>query len=529
MQKIRFNTNRLKIAAGAASILLAMLSCSQGYISPVELTATALVQESISTTAVPTATVSSPTATPETPSPVPTFTDMPLATSTPRPTHTIDPNATPKPPISYYTQSGDTLPSILGRFGVTADQITASEPIPSTGLINPGILLVIPDVLEDVFESTTIMPDSEVVYSPSAADFDIEGFVADAGGYLSRYKEEVGSKQYTGAGLIKRVATENSINPYLLLAVLEYKSGWVYGGPTNIAEAEYPMGYVRLEYKGLYKQLSWTVSQLSIGYYGWRAGTLTTLTYHDGTQQRLSPGLNAGTVAVQYLFSRLYDRLEWAGALYGENSMPALMEKMFGNFFIRSQAVEPLYPPDLKQPELELPFNSTLTWTFTGGPHSAWGEDGALAALDFAPPTGVGGCVQSEQWVTAMAPGVIVFSDEGLVIEDLDGDGIEQTGWNIMYMHIETRDRVQVGTYVETGDKIGHPSCEGGVSTGTHTHVARKFNGEWILADGPLPFVLSGYTAHNGDAPYKGTLVNGDHVVIADTLGSPKADIKKPK
>ncbi|MBP9041666.1 MAG: LysM peptidoglycan-binding domain-containing protein, partial [Anaerolineaceae bacterium] len=128
MQKIRFNTNRLKIAAGAASILLAMLSCSQGYISPVELTATALVQESISTTAVPTAIVSSPTATPETPTPVPTFTDMPLATSTPRPTNTIDPNATPKPPISYYTQSGDTLPSILGRFGVTADQITASEP-----------------------------------------------------------------------------------------------------------------------------------------------------------------------------------------------------------------------------------------------------------------------------------------------------------------------------------------------------------------------------------------------------------------
>jgi murein DD-endopeptidase MepM/ murein hydrolase activator NlpD len=511
------------------SIVLTMLSCSQGYISPVELTATALVQSPTNTYPPPTLTIPPPTVTVETPSPVPTFTDLPVFTSTPKPTHTIDPNATPKPAILYYTQSGDTLPSILGRYGVTEAQITFSEPVPSTGLISPGILLIIPDVLEDVFESNKVMPDSEVVYSPSAADFDIEGFVNSAGGYLSRYTQIVGSKKYTGAELVERVSTENSVNPYLLLAVLEYKSRWVYGNPTNIVETEYPMGMIRVEYKGLYRQLSWAVSQLSIGYYGWRAGNLTTLTYHDGTQQRISPGLNAGTVAVQYLFSRLYDRLEWAGALYGENSMPALMEVMFGNFWIRAQTVEPLYPPDLVQPLLELPFIPGITWTFTGGPHSAWGTDGALAALDFGPPTGKPGCVTTEQWVTAMAPGVIVHSDAGLVIQDLDGDGIEQTGWDIIYMHIETRDRVAVGTRLETGDKIGHPSCEGGVSTGTHTHLARKFNGEWILADGPLPFVLSGYTAKNGDAPYLGTLVNGDEVVTADPLASPKADITKPR
>jgi len=84
-----------------------------------------------------------------------------------------------------------------------------------------------------------------------------------------------------------------------------------------------------------------------------------------------------------------------------------------------------------------------------------------------------------------------------------------QTGWNLMYLHIEMRDRVKVGTVVEVGDKIGHPSCEGGISTGTHVHISRKFNGEWILADGPLPFNLSGYLAVKGDKPYQGILVNG--------------------
>jgi hypothetical protein len=51
--------------------------------------------------------------------------------------------------------------------------------------------------------------------------------------------------------------------------------------------------------------------------------------------------------------------------------------------------------------------------------------------------------------------------------------------------------------------------------TGTHVHIARKYNGEWILADGPLAFNLEGWIAHNGSREYKGTLTRGGAVVIA--------------
>jgi len=47
-------------------------------------------------------------------------------------------------------------------------------------------------------------------------------------------------------------------------------------------------------------------------------------------------------------------------------------------------------------------------------------------------------------------------------------------------------------------------------------HFARKYNGEWITADGPVPFVLSGWTAVAGDKPYQGTLVKGDQIITAD-------------
>ncbi|HNR01878.1 MAG TPA: LysM peptidoglycan-binding domain-containing protein [Anaerolineaceae bacterium] len=530
--KTRSVTRLIQVGAAWVVLLSSMLACSQGYVSPAELTATAVTRGMVETTAapaevLPTSTAIQPTDTATQP-PLPTFTDLPRFTSTPQPSRTPDPNATPKPPIQYYTQAGDTLVSISGRFGVSADQVISNETIPTDGLINPGILLIIPDVLEGVYDSLALLPDSEVVYSPSAVGFDIITYVAEADGYLNGYQETVGSRQYTGAELVQRVALENSINPYLLLTLLEYKSHWVTGRPTNMAESEYPMGYVRLEYRGLYKQLSWAVQQLSIGYYGWRAGILNSLTFKDGSSVRISPGLNAGTAAIHYLFSRWYNQAEWADALYGSNNMPDLMSRMFGDLWERSSAVDPLYPADLQQPDFLLPFIPGRVWSFTGGPHSAWGEDGALAALDFAPPSSATGCVVSNEWITAVAPGVIVRSGEGIVIQDLDGDGIEQTGWNIMYLHVETRDRAAVGTIVDTGDKIGHPSCEGGVSTGTHVHVVRKFNGEWILADGPLPFNLSGYLAKNGDAPYEGSLVREDARIIANPLGTLRTFISIP-
>lgn len=525
----RSGVRTFKLLSGAAAIFLAMLSCSQGYVSPVELTATAVALGTPLSTPVPTETSAQPTLTPSEAAPA-DATSTPEPSQPPRPTHTIDPNATARPPIQYLTQAGDTLPSIAGRYNVTADQIRSSEPIPASGLISPGIWLFIPDVLDNLLESIQVLPDSEVVFSPSAADFDVIAYADKAGGYLSRYQQSVSGKLLTGSQILNRIAVENSINPYLLLALLEYKSHWVTGEPTNIQETDYPMGVAKLEYKGLYKQLYWVVQQLSIGYYGWRAGTLTTLPFKDGTVMRISPGLNAGTAAIQYLVAQMYNQDEWPGVLYGGDSLPVLMTGMFGDFWARSRAVEPLYPVDLTQPELQLPFMPRRVWSFTGGPHSAWGLDGALAAVDFGPPMDMDApdCEISDEWVTAMAPGLIVRSADAIVMLDLDGDGVEQTGWVVMYMHIETRDRIPVGTPVQAGDKIGHPSCEGGVSSGTHVHVVRKYNGEWILADGPLPFVMSGYVAHNGSKIYEGTLVNGDHIVIADPMSSAKAFIQLP-
>jgi murein DD-endopeptidase MepM/ murein hydrolase activator NlpD len=381
-------------------------------------------------------------------------------------------------------------------------------------------LLVIPDRLGETTSARLALPDSEVIYAAPAGDFDLQGFITQGGGRLSRYQEWLGSTGWTsGAAIVQRVAQENSINPRLLLALLQYQSGWVYGEPGNLAQDEYPLGLVDYDRRGLYRQLVWAVNQLSIGYYGWREGRLTSLQYPDGGGARLAPDLNAGTAALQYFFSRLYDKDGWTQALSLESGLPALYEQMFGNPWLRAQLIEPLFPAGLEQPVLILPFVREQVWAFTGGPHGAWEHDGAWAALDFAPASVQPGCFESFSWLTAAASGLVVRSERGVVVIDLDGDGDEHTGWVLLYLHVAEKLRVPAGTLVQQGERIGFPSCEGGVATGTHVHIARKYNGEWIPADGPLPFVLGGWRAHAGPAPYKGYLTRDDQTVQASDLG----------
>ena len=129
------------------------------------------------------------------------LTNPPIATPTlsPTPNHMLTPLVTTTsslanlPPLLYYTQAGDTLPTIAIRFGVNPDEITSPELIPETSLLNPNQLLIIPRRLANTTSSHHILPDSEIVYSPSAANFDVSAFVDQAGGYLSRYEEPLNS------------------------------------------------------------------------------------------------------------------------------------------------------------------------------------------------------------------------------------------------------------------------------------------------------------------------------------------------
>ncbi len=467
---------------------------------------------------------------------------------TPAPAITVDssallaaPTLTPSSdaaPFLYYAQSGDMLSAVARRFGVSESEISSETDLTKTTLIDPGALLVIPNrIAEETTPNVQIMPDAEVIFTYAAADFDVQRYVKEQGGYLSSYKEWLGSTGWiNGAEAVERLAYENSINPRLILALLDFESRWVRGQPVDNFHKDYPMGFEDYHYKGMSVQMVWAINHLAIGYYSWRAGTLTHIEFPDGSRLRLDPRLNAGTAALQYLFSRNHSRSQWEQIINPQSGFPAIYKEMFGDPWARADAVNPIFPPALNQPPLVFPFEANYEWSLTGGPHNAWGQlnpqiygdkNSVFAAIDFAPSGAKGGCEPSKAWVTAAAPGLVVRSANGAVALDLDGDGYEQTGWTLLYMHVGTKDRVPVGMWLETGDRIGRPSCEGGVSTGTHLHFARKYNGEWVTADGPIPFIIDGWRVVAGEQAYQGKLVRGDQVVVADLYGQKWSNIPR--
>jgi LysM repeat protein len=426
----------------------------------------------------------------------------PVLTPTPDAPHSLP--AVRTQAEQYTVRPGDTLGQIAVRYGVSIEQIVQENKLANANLLEVGQALTIPvPKLQEQGPDFKIIPDSELVNGPYSLLFDTETFIKEQGGFIASYYEEIDDQSYSGAQIVQQIARDYSVNPRLLLAVLEHQSGWVTKPNPNKPEKDYPMGWADPQRKGLYRQLSWAANALNQGYYAWRAGAVGTWILSDGSIVPIAPTINAGTAAVQNLYAQLYNRAAWEVNITSEGLF-ATYNALFGYPF--DFAIDPLLPADLFQPDMQLPFAQGVTWYFTGGPHSGWGVSSAWAALDFGPPGEALGCVPNDAWVTAVADGLIVRAENGAVIQDLDGDGLEQTGWAVLYLHIDTLDRVQPGTLLKAGERVGHPSCEGGVSSVPHLHLARKYNGEWIPAAQGLPFVLEGWVASSAGKEYDGYL-----------------------
>jgi len=428
----------------------------------------------------------------------------------------------------YVVQAGDSLSGIAAQAGVSVDALLTLNNLSDPNRLEVGQVIILPAPPDEFGSAVKIVPDSRLVRAPGSTSFDVLAFVQNQTGYIRIATDVVKEQTFSAAQIVQRVALEYSIDPRLLLALLEYKSQWLTNANPSDEAKIYPLGAeaspLGFDRNGLYRQLTWGADQLNLGYYGWKLRGLQTIEFEDGTRIQLAPDLNAGTVGIQYMLAQFNDYYTWQQHV-GTSGLYQTYIGLFGDPF--AGALDPLVPSTLQQPAFAFPFPSGETWYFTGGPHGGWGSGSAWSAIDFAPPddltTVSSACYQSAFYATAMASGVIARTDEGTVILDLDGDGDETTGWTILYLHMAAQDRIQPGTVVRVGDRIGHPSCEGGFSTGTHMHIARRFNGEWIPAScdacaEPRPaFNLNGWRVVGYvNQEYQGYMVNGNDQRVAD-------------
>ncbi|MBN2006585.1 MAG: LysM peptidoglycan-binding domain-containing protein [Anaerolineae bacterium] len=434
------------------------------------------------------------------------------------PTHTptpVRPPITPTPPptrtppettaIYYTVRPGDTLSSIAVAYGTTVEELMHLNNIRNADQLVAGKELQVALAAQHIGPEQVLIPDSDLVYGPGYRDFDVAKVTAEFPGIFHNYKEDVAGQTMTGPEIVQRIANEYSVGPRALLSLLELRGGWLTDADPPAEQRAYPLGYS--DYPNLkdslYLQLSMAADALNVGFYGWQLDTLWLVQTGDGGYIQYATAINAATAGVQRALAigtSGYD--DWLADL---RHFPIVYRSLFGDPF--RYTVEPLVPEDTTNTTLELPWAQGQTWHYTGGPHPGWGSQGAWSAIDFATSERNLGCAISTRWVTAAAPGKIIASENGMVLQDLDGDGFAGTGWVLLYLHMDKEGRVAAGTTVKTGDRIGHPSCEGGVSNATHLHFARRYNGVWIPADSEQwPLILSGWQAHSDGTAYNGTM-----------------------
>lgn len=417
--------------------------------------------------------------------------------------------------VDYTAQTGDTLDQLAIRFNTSVDEIRkANDFIPEDATtMPPGMPMQIPIYYRALWGTPfQILPDAAFVNGPDVVGFNTQAFVVQHQGWLPTYRAWAFNGTRTAGEIIDHVAINYSVSPKLLLALLEYQGGAFTEPYLDKADERCVLGLESNYWTGVYLQLFYAANLLNDAYYRYREGTLNEFELADGSLVRIDPWQNAATVSLQYFFSQIMSVSEYHYAI-GPDGFSKSYQQLFGDPW----TIEPHLPGSLTQPPMQLPYTNDARWGFTGGPHTGWGSLEPWAALDFAPPTAIRGCFISSVQTTAVADGLVVRDGGGLLMLDLDGDGDERTGWVVLYLHIAGEGRVPVGTYVEAGEMLGYPSCEGGRSTGTHIHIARKYNGEWMVADGMIPFVLSGWRALRGNKPYEGWMVKDDVMIVANS------------
>jgi LasA protease len=414
----------------------------------------------------------------------------------------------------YAVASGDTLSAIAAAHNTTVEDLMQVNQITNPNLIEVGQVIKLPPPPEQETPENLLLSDAQFIRGPQSRIFDPEGFIRGQSGYIRTATDKVTTRQADGTALdeimtaaevVARVSQEFSVDARVLLALLEYRAGWL----TNPVPAPnlltHPMiseeASGSIDRSGLYRQLAWTANELNRGYYGWKYEGWSILEFEEGPRLRFAQNLNPATVGLQHMLHLVNDYNRWQRDV-SVDGFYRVYERLFGDPI--SNTTDTLVGIG-EQPDFTLPFGAGETWFFTGGAHGGWGSGSAWAAVDFAPPDdrkdGVL-CYTSAYFARAVASGVIARSGDGVVMLDLDGDADETTGWTVLYLHIASEGRVTEGIRVQTGDRIGRPACEGGFSTATHMHIARRYNGEWLPAychacpsDLALqPFTMSGWS-----------------------------------
>ena len=331
-----------------------------------------------------------------------------------------------------------------------------------------------------------LISDGQFVWGPNVGPFNIGAFLRNRKSPLAPYAAD-----------LELWASYSSVNPKVLLTVLEIRDGWVTSLPEDTPALE------------VSQRIEATAMQLAATFYehlhtwGARRPSLSiapaggpAIWYADGSVAILDASTSSGTAAVAAVLAA--DTYPEGFSVQGA-AQPTSFRLVFGALFpgtdLLSEAnqINPLSAPPASL--LQLPFPLGATWT-ASGPHSWNGGNypPPFSSLDFF--TGGGTCGAPPNLYAVAAASGSVYRPFGYSCW-LEID--HGAGWVTSYYHLRN---LYSGAPLGRAGKVGTIACElcaGGFSTGPHVHFTLKFNGAYASLDGVK---LSGWTVRAGAVPY---------------------------
>ncbi len=338
-------------------------------------------------------------------------------------------------------------------------------------------------------------------YAPNFSAPEMQAWLDAQPGPLKEVRFQVGGRSHSFAEVLVSQSSLYSINPKILLALIEQQSALLSTAQPGQEQMTWAMGFDGDggSRAGLYNQVRWAAIALRHGMrdyaLGWQAGELPHLIFADSSRQPVALDTGLAESAIARVLARTTTPDQLAARL---NSFRTVYTDLFSDPRYPPEDWPPLARPFLTSP-MERPFRVTSFFDHNtpllhqnGALTSFWGTTEELLSYDGH--TGWDYAMMPPDAVLAAAEGTVIFagnSDDGCrtparaVIID-HGNGYRTLYWHLHEIHVEQGATIAAGTQVGVAGATG---C----AFGPHLHFQVQYLGRDVdpygwCGDQPSPW-----------------------------------------
>ena len=356
----------------------------------------------------------------------------------------------------------------------------------------------------------TIVSDGQFVWGPNVGTFDLNLFLQSQNSSLLEYVEDIQSW-----------AAYTSINPKILLTVLELRNHWLSDGLQDEDKAfilieieEVAMDLAVAFYDHMYTWGSRTDSTTS------KSFELPTFTLSEEEIVQINPKTSSASFAIASVLAESRDVLSWKSYISSQNASG--FSETFLSLFPDTDLLDDtnnLTPSELPADDFfQLPFPLGAEWTFNGT-HSWHGGDIGpdRSSMDFS-TNWPRGSTLPDHYTVASHEGIgFVYPPSRTNIPcwfEVNYEMNPGEVWTTSYYHLlnlgDPGDRGRIVRNQSVG-KIGMEVCNGGFASSAHVHFTLRYNGAFFDLDG---IKLSGWNIHSGPDPYYSGYLERDGEIL---------------